>query len=277
MSNCSSCPSKSSCSKEKDTCGVVINPYNKIKNVIGVMSGKGGVGKSTVSTVIARKLAKKGYKVGVLDADVTGPSIPRLLGLKNKKVESNGKYFIPVENNEGIKVISLNLLIDDENEPVIWRGPVIAGVIKQFWEEVLWGEIDYLVVDMPPGTGDVALTVMQTIPLSGIVMVSIPQDMVSMIVAKAINMAKKMDVNILGIVENMSYVTCPDCDKKIYPFGEYDSKDFLEEMNTSILARLPMTRDISCLSKGEDIEENKEVDSIFNNMIDEILKGMEMR
>ena len=218
MSNCNGCPSKSSCSKESTSCNIENNPDNKIKKIIGVMSGKGGVGKSTISVLIAKQLRKKGYKVGIMDADITGPSIPRLLGIKNQRVQSSEELFFPVETNDGIKVISLNLLMEDENEPVIWRGPVIAGVVKQFYKDVLWGELDYLVIDMPPGTGDVALTVMQSIPINGLVMISLPQDMVSMIVAKAINMAKKMDINVLGVIENMSYILCPDCNKKINLF-----------------------------------------------------------
>ena len=173
------------------------------------MSGKGGVGKSTVTTLFAKELSKLGYKVGIMDADITGPSIPRLMGMKDEKAMGDGESIYPVMSKEGIKVISLNLLIDDENEPVIWRGPVVGGAVKQFWEDVIWGDLDFLLIDMPPGTGDVALTVMQSTPVNGVVMVSVPQDMVSMIVAKAVNMTKKMNIPVLGVVENMSYIVCP--------------------------------------------------------------------
>ena len=190
MSECNSCPSKDSCNS-KDTCMIKNSPHSSVKNIIGIMSGKGGVGKSTVSTMIAKDLNKKGFKVGILDADVTGPSIPRLLRVNDKKATANELGIIPVNTDSGIKVVSLNLLMENENQPVIWRGPLIAGIVEQFWTDVIWGELDYLIIDMPPGTGDVALTVMQSIPISGIIMVSVPQDLVSMIVSKAINMVKR--------------------------------------------------------------------------------------
>ena len=215
MANCNNCPSKSSCSKPKDGCMIENNPLNKINKVIGVMSGKGGVGKSTVSVLIAKELRKKGYKVGILDADITGPSIPRLLDIKDAEVESTENFLYPVETEDGIKVMSFNLLMEDENQPVIWRGPIISTAVRQFWTDVLWEELDYLIIDMPPGTGDVALTVMDSIPINGLIMVSIPQDMVSMIVAKAVNMARKMNISIIGVIQNMSYVLCPNCNEKI--------------------------------------------------------------
>jgi len=214
MAECSTCPSSDGCSKEKESCMVENNPLNNVKKIIGVMSGKGGVGKSSISVLIAKQLKQLGYSVGVLDSDITGPSVPRLLGLKGKRAGITEQMMLPVETSNGIKVMSLNLLTDKEDDPVIWRGPMLSGVVKQFWTEVLWGDLDYLVIDMPPGTGDVALTVMQSIPINGIVMVSVPQDLVSMIVSKAVNMARKMNINVLGVIENMSYITCPDCDKK---------------------------------------------------------------
>ena len=201
MSNCGSCPSKGECNKDQQSCGIQKNLLNKIKKIIGIMSGKGGVGKSTVSALIARNLAKQGYKVGVLDADITGPSIPRLLGVKDAKaMGAPNNCIYPVQSADGIKVMSLNLLLEDENQPVIWRGAMISNTVKQFYTDVIWGELDYLLIDMPPGTGDVALTVMQSIPINGIVMVSVPQDMVSMIVAKAVNMVKKLNIEIIGLV-----------------------------------------------------------------------------
>ena len=187
MSNCNTCPTEGDCTRPKEECGIENNPLNKINKVIGVMSGKGGVGKSTVSVLLAKSLNKMGYKVGIMDSDITGPSIPRLLGIKDAKVMSDSKNLYPVETDDGIKAISFNFLVKDENDPVVWRGPIVSSAVKQFWTDVAWGELDFLIIDMPPGTGDVALTVMDSIPISGIVMVSIPQDMVSMIVAKAIN------------------------------------------------------------------------------------------
>lgn len=274
MSNCDSCPSKGKCS-DKENCEIQNNPLNKIKHVIGVVSGKGGVGKSSISVLLAKRLREDGFKVGILDADITGPSIPKLLNLKDKNAYGNGKDIFPVETEDGIKVMSLNLLVDDEETPVIWRGPVIAGAVKQFWTDVLWGDIDYLVVDMPPGTGDVSLTVMQSMPISGLIMVSVPQDLVSMIVAKSINMAKKMNIKLLGIIENMSYIVCPDCKKKIKLFesGE-NTESFLKQMGIKFLGEMPMEKGISSLSSNGDKmldESTKKVfESIYTNIIEQM-------
>ena len=191
------------------------NTLSEVKRVIAVLSGKGGVGKSFVTGAIATELARHGHKVGVLDADITGPSIPKMFGMSGRHVHALGNLMLPEISEHGVKVMSSNLLLQNETDPVLWRGPVIAGAIRQFWSETSWGPIDYLLVDMPPGTGDVALTVFQSLPVDGIVIVTSPQDLVSMIVAKAVNMAEKMNVPILGIVENMSYIECPDCGKKI--------------------------------------------------------------
>lgn len=233
------------------------NPNNKIKNIIGVMSGKGGVGKSTMSVMIAKELRRKGHTVGILDADITGPSIPRLLNIHDKRAVGTNELIYPVESEEGIKVMSLNLVIEDEKEAVIWRGPAIVNVVKQFWTGVNWGELDYLVIDMPPGTGDVPLTVMQTIPIKGVVMVSIPQDMISMIVSKSIKMARKMNIEVFGVIENMSYIQCPDCDKKIKLFDGEGTEKFLEEMKVELLGELPMHKSIVNFSvdgaQGEDL------------------------
>lgn len=255
MSNCENCPTKENC-KTKDGCLIENNPYNFVKKIIGVMSGKGGVGKSTVSALIAEELNKKGYSVGILDADITGPSIPRLLKVKDKKVQSNELGLLPVTTENGIKVISLNLLMEDEQQPVIWRGPLIAGTVKQFWTDVFWGDLDYLIIDMPPGTGDVALTVMQSIPINGIVMVSVPQDLVSMIVAKAVNMVKTMNIKVIGVVENMSYIICPDCNKKIRIFDSENTEEFLNKLDLKLLGELPMCRDIANVSR-EDVQIQK--------------------
>lgn len=275
MGNCSTCASKGGCSSaQQESCGVQVNPNNQIKHIIGVMSGKGGVGKSTVSAMLAQQLANEGYRVGILDADITGPSIPRLMGLSDTRAVGIEGLIYPVVNDEGIKVMSINLLLESEDQPVVWRGPVIANAVKQFWEEVLWGELDYLVVDMPPGTGDVALTVMQTMPISGVVMVSTPQDMVSMIVSKAIHMLNKMDIKILGLVENMSYIQCPDCDKKIQLFNNSKMDAFLEESKLPLLGELPMTREVSSLTEGNYQEHQAVLSDLFGPIAKKVLEQL---
>lgn len=275
MTDCNSCPSKNSCNiEEQNTCGIKNNSSNQVKNIIGVMSGKGGVGKSTVSAMIAEELNKKGFKVGIMDADITGPSIPRLLNISHKKATANELGIIPVTTSNGIKVMSLNLLMEDEDQPVIWRGPLIAGVVEQFWTDVQWGDLDYLIIDMPPGTGDVALTVMQSIPISGLVMVSVPQDLVSMIVSKSINMAKKLNIPILGVVENMSYVKCPGCGKKIRIFESENTIKFLKENNLELLGELPMSKNIANVSvEGNDIIE-EEIQNTFEQIGTKIIKSL---
>jgi Mrp family chromosome partitioning ATPase len=251
------------------------NPLNNVKKIIGVMSGKGGVGKSSISVLIAKHLKQLRYKVGLLDADITGPSVPRLLGLKGEKAETTEQMILPVETSDGIKVMSLNFLIDKEDDPVIWRGPIISGVVKQFWTDVLWEDLDYLIIDMPPGTGDVALTVMQSIPINGIVMVSVPQDLVSMIVSKAVNMVKKMDINVLGVIENMSYITCPDCGKKIKLFNGESTDKFLKKMNLKLLGELPMLNSISNLAEYGYESVNESLELIFNPIVTNIIKNLE--
>ncbi|WP_394866832.1 Mrp/NBP35 family ATP-binding protein [Paraclostridium bifermentans] len=275
MSMCKTCPSNNGCTKDKNNCRVKNNNLNNVKKIIGVMSGKGGVGKSSISAIIAKQLNQLGYKVGVLDADITGPSIPRLLGVSGKKAIMSEDMILPVNTNEGIKVMSLNFLMENEGDPVIWRGPMISGVVEQFWKDVLWGELDYLVIDMPPGTGDVALTVMNSIPISGIVMVSVPQNLVSMIVSKAVNMARKMDINILGVIENMSYITCPDCDKKIRLFNGENTDKFLEEMNLNLLAELPMLNSVSNLSDGNTADEENNLKLVFEPIVNKIIGELE--
>lgn len=249
MTSCNTCPTKNECdTKDKENCLIENNPQNNVKKVIAVMSGKGGVGKSTVAALLAKSFRNQGYKVGVLDADITGPSIPRLLKVRNEKVESNEHGLLPVQSQEGIQIMSLNLLMKDEEQPVIWRGPMISNTVKQFWTDVHWGDLDYLIIDMPPGTGDVALTVMQTIPINGMIMVTTPQDMVSMIVAKSINMTKTMKIPIVGIIENMSYIKCPNCDERVNIFENYNYEEYLKRMNLLLLAQLPMCREIACLA-----------------------------
>ena len=245
--DCSSC--QASCGDRKTAKEDFLKPMNKysnIKKVIGVVSGKGGVGKSLVTCLLASACAKAGLKVGVLDADVTGPSVPKSFGI-NSRAMQDGECLLPAEADGGIKLMSVNLLLEDVNSPVVWRGPVISGLIEQFWSDVRWGELDYLFVDMPPGTGDVALTVFQSLPVDGIVIVSTPQDLVKMIVSKAFNMAKMMNVPVLGLVENMSYYTCPDCGKKINIFGESAIDETAGEFGVPVLAKLPINPEINRL------------------------------
>lgn len=271
MSKCNSCPSKNSCKSDATSCNIDINTNNKIKKVIGIMSGKGGVGKSTVTALLAKKLNKMGYKVGILDSDITGPSIPRLMGVQNERaISPNGKDIYPVITKENIKTISVNYMVNNENQPIVWKGPLIANTVKQFYNDVMWEELDYLLIDMPPGTGDVALTVMQNIPIAGIVMVSVPQDMISMIVAKAVNMAKMLDVNILGVVENMSYIQCPDCDKKIKLFEGEETQSFLNEMNLELLGELPMTKEIVNITHNGVDAISQDLDNILNSIVNKL-------
>lgn len=275
MSECNTCPSNDGCTKDKESCMIENNPLNNVKKIIGVMSGKGGVGKSSISVIIAKHLKQLGYSVGVLDADITGPSVPRLLGLKEKRAGGTEEMILPVETFDGIKVMSLNFLTEKEDDPVIWRGPVISGVVKQFWTDVLWEELDYLIIDMPPGTGDVALTVMQSIPINGIVMVSVPQDLVSMIVSKAVNMARKMNINVLGVIENMSYITCPDCGKEIKLFNGESTDKFLKEMDLKLLGELPMLDSVSNLANNWFESVNESLELIFNPIVTKIINDLE--
>ena len=271
MSDCSSCPSHGKCGNDSGTCGVKNNPLNKVKHVIGVMSGKGGVGKSTVSAMLAKELKKKGYSVGLLDADVTGPSAGRLMGLAGERAYAQNNMIIPVENKDGIKVISLNFMIEDENQPVVWRGAMLSSCVTQFWNETLWGDIDFLIVDMPPGTGDVSLTVMQSIPLTGVVMVSIPQDMVSMIVNKSINMTKMLKVPVLGVVENMSYILCPHCGEKISLHEKSSVDDFLHINNIELLGELPTDISVANMANNGDDQIKEEIAKEFTSITDKVL------
>ena len=230
-----------------DTSKLAQNDMSSVKHVIGVVSGKGGVGKSLVSGLIAADAARKGLKVGILDADITGPTIPLMFGFNHVGITAQNNLLVPARTKEGIEVMSINLLLRNPDDPVIWRGPVIGGCVKQFWNEVVWGELDVLVVDMPPGTGDVALTVFQSIPVDGVVIVASPQDLVATIVGKAVNMAKSMDVPVLGLVENMSYFECPDCGKKHYIFGDSHIDEVAEKYGVDVLARLPMNPDFAAM------------------------------
>lgn len=274
MSNCDSCPSKNNCGTKDEGCMIENNPKNNVNKIIAVMSGKGGVGKSTMSVLIAKNLSKRGYKVGILDADVTGPSVPRLLHISEERAFNSENGILPVEAEDGIKVMSMNLLTDSEEQPVIWRGPLIAGVVKQFWTDVFWGDLDYLVIDMPPGTGDVALTVMQSIPISGVVMVSVPQDMVSMIVSKAVIMTRKMNIKVLGVIENMSYITCPDCDRKIKIFEGENIENFYRDMELNLLGELPMTKEIVDISRNGLKELGKGIENVMHSIVEKVIKAL---
>lgn len=247
--DCSSC-SQNCSDREPESFIEKPHEQSKIKKVIGVVSGKGGVGKSIVSSILAVNMRRKGYDTAVFDADVTGPSIPKAFGIKGKAAGNESGIF-PSESTTGIKAMSVNLMLDNDTDPVVWRGPVIAGVVKQFWTDVMWGNVDYMFVDMPPGTGDVPLTVFQSLPVDGIVIVTSPQELVSMIVAKAVKMAEMMNIPILGVVENMSYAVCPDCGKKINVFGESKLESVAEKYKLDILGRIPMdTRLAAACDKG---------------------------
>ncbi len=233
--SCEGCPS----AKGAQSLQEKLNEFSRIGHVIGVVSGKGGVGKSLVTASLANLMADMGYKVGIMDADVTGPSIPKMYGL-SKRIIADNRGMIPAVTKNDIKVVSLNLLVPDPEQAVIWRGPVIAGVVKQFWTDVVWGDLDYLFVDMPPGTGDVPLTVFQSLPVDGILVVTSPQDLVSLIVKKALNMAHMMNIPALGIIENYSYLICPDCGKKIHVFGESHLKDTVASFGVPVAGYMPI-------------------------------------
>ncbi len=237
--DCSSCSANCSSRTSGAPAKEAPHPKSRISKVIGVVSGKGGVGKSMTSAMLAVAMRRKGYSVGILDGDITGPSIPKLFGIHGKAMGDQDGIW-PIQSRTGIQVMSINLLLDNEEDPVVWRGPVIAGAVKQFWQDVIWQDVDFMFVDMPPGTGDVPLTVFQSLPVDGIIVVASPQELVSMIVSKAVNMAQMMNVPILGIVENMSYFTCPDCGKKIQIFGESHVDEIAASHGLEVLAKLPM-------------------------------------
>ena len=242
--NCASCSSSDCGDRKKESLLAAPNPKSNVKKVIAVVSGKGGVGKSTVTSMLAVAMSKKGKRVGVLDADITGPSAPTAFGVSEcQGASEEGLY--PAMTRTGIQVMSINLLLDNSTDPVVWRGPVIAGAVKQFWTDVIWEDVDYMFVDMPPGTGDVPLTVFQSLPVDGIVIVTSPQDLVSMIVSKAVKMANMMHIPVLGFVENYAYLECPDCGKKIEVFGKSHLDEVAAEFGLPILARLPINPDVA--------------------------------
>ena len=268
--DCASC-SANCASREKESLLIPANALSDVKHVIGVVSGKGGVGKSLVTTMLAVLLQREGYKVGILDADVTGPSIPKAFGMKNVEVFGDDNGMIPPSTTTGIDVMSVNLLLSDETKPVVWRGSIISGTVQQFWKDTIW-DVDVLLVDCPPGTGDVPLTVFQTLPLDGIVIVSSPQDLVSMIVSKAANMAAMMNIPVLGLVENLSYVKCPDCGKEIKVFGESHIEEIAEKFGYELLARIPMDPKLSALVDRGLIElmENDYMDNAAQKLIEKL-------
>lgn len=244
------------------------NPHSNVKHVIGIVSGKGGVGKSFVTASLANKLGREGYQTAIMDADITGPSIPKMFGVKGPLLGSeDGAY--PVEAEDGTKIVSMNLILENDEQPVVWRGPVIAGTVKQFWTDIMWGNVDYMFVDMPPGTGDVPLTVFQSLPVDGIIIVTSPQDLVSMIVKKAINMAEMMKIPVLGLVENYSYIQCPDCGKKIQLFGKSHIEEVAKEFGLPVLGQIPLDPKNAELADAGKIYEND------NTYLDQAVRTLE--
>lgn len=262
--NCSSC--SSSCSERTEPQSMLekLNDSSKVRRVIGVVSGKGGVGKSLVTALLASRMQQKGFRTAVLDADITGPSIPKIFGL-TKKAMGVPNGILPVLTSGGTQVMSVNLLLPQDTDPVIWRGPLIAGVVKQFWTDVIWQDVDYMFVDMPPGTGDVPLTVFQSIPVDGIVVVTSPQELVGMIVGKAVKMASAMNIPILGIVENMSYFECPDCGKRHAIFGESHAEELAAGYGIPVLTKLPIDPDIPRMCDAGRVED------VRGNWLDELI------
>ncbi len=267
--SCSTC--NESCNERKEApIDFLEKPHelSNIKKVIGVVSGKGGVGKSLVTSILAASMNRKGYNTAILDADITGPSIPKAFGIE-EKARANKLGWFPVKSNTGINIMSINLLVENDTDPVVWRGPIIASAVKQFWTDVIWGDIDYMFVDMPPGTGDVPLTVFQSLPVDGIIIVTSPQELVSMIVSKAVKMAEMMNIPIIGLVENMSYLKCPDCGKEIKVFGDSHIDEIAEEHNINLIAKMPIDPQLasSC--------DNGSIETFEVNYLDSITKILE--
>ena len=269
--DCSSCAKD--CGEREGGSPFQIKPLHegcRVGKVYGIVSGKGGVGKSMVTSQLAVSARRAGYNVGVLDADITGPSIPKAFGV-HTRADGTADAIIPVSTTTGIQLMSVNLLLENETDPVIWRGPVIGGVVQQFWTDVLWDDVDYMFVDMPPGTGDVALNVFQTLPVDGIIVVASPQELVSMVVEKAVKMAQMMNIPIVGIVENMSYMTCPDCGKKLYPFGEGKTEEAAAKYGLPVLAKMPIDPDLAKLVDDGAIESFE--GSWLDGVLDKILSN----
>ena len=269
--NCSSCSSSTCGDRKAESLLAQPNPKSNVKKVIAVVSGKGGVGKSTVSAMLAVAMAREGKRVGILDADITGPSAPTAFGVTECQ-GANEEGLYPAVSRTGIQVMSINLLLDNPADPVVWRGPVIAGAVKQFWTDVIWEDVDYLFVDMPPGTGDVPLTVFQSLPVDGVVIVTSPQDLVSMIVSKAVRMANMMHIPVLGLVENYSYLKCPDCGKEIKVFGESHLEEIAAAMHLPVLAKLPID---PAVAEAFDNGLMETVDTQAVNKVIEVIKNAE--
>ena len=251
--DCSTCGE--SCSERKEESLIApLNSMSSVKKVIGIVSGKGGVGKSLVTSLMAAGMQKKGYRAAVLDADITGPSIPKIFGIEGM---AKGREYgiLPSASQNGVEVMSVNLLLENTSDPVVWRGPILAGTVKQFWTDVIWDDVDFMFVDMPPGTGDVPLTVFQSLPIDGIIVVTSPQELVSMIVEKAVKMAKMMNIPIMGLVENMSYFSCPDCGKEIQVFGESHIEEIAKQNDLKVLGRIPINPEIAAKCDAGKVEE----------------------
>lgn len=263
----SDCPDKEKCNLEEFRCKT--HELNDIKRTVAVLSGKGGVGKSLVTSLLAVMMRRKGYQVGILDADITGPSIPKVFGADDARADVSEFGIYPVRTHNDIKIMSINLLLEKSDTPVIWRGPLIAGAVKQFWTDVIWGKLDYLFLDMPPGTGDVPLTVFQSIPLDGIIIVTSPQDLVSLIVKKAYNMAKAMNIPVIGVIENMSYAICPECGKQMNVFGDSKAEQVALEMGIPFLGRLPIDPELAAFC------DNGEIEKFDKNYIDKCIGILE--
>ena len=266
---CEGCPSAGNCDQEIKK--AKLNDRSKVKRVVAVLSGKGGVGKSFITSYLAVSLKRKGYNVGILDADVTGPSIPKSFGITEKAMGEDGIIY-PIDTRSGIKVMSANCLLEDDSEPIVWRGILLGNLVKQFYEDVLWEDLDFLLIDMPPGTGDIALTTFQMILINDLIIVTSPQDLVSLVVTKAIKMARMMKINVLGVVENMSYLVCPDCGKHIPVFGESHLDEFAKKMNFKVLGKLPI------VSENATKVDNGEIESVnipeFESITLEVEKGV---
>ncbi len=265
--NCSTC--SKDCAERKDF-REKLNELSNVKKVIGIVSGKGGVGKSLVTSLLAVKANKAGYKTAILDADITGPSIPKVFGINNRAETFEDKYLLPAVSKKGIQVMSINLLLENASDPVVWRGPVIAGAVKQFWTDVIWKDVDYMFVDMPPGTGDVPLTVFQSLPVDGIIVVASPQDLVSMIVGKAVKMANMMNIPVIALVENMSYFVCPECNKQYNIFGQSKIDAVANKYGVDTVAKLPIDPNFASLCDDGKIEDVNE--SYLDNVLQAIIE-----
>ena len=271
--DCSSCSQNCGERTEPQSFLKELNPYSSVKKVIAVVSGKGGVGKSLVTSMLASEMQRRGHRCAVLDADITGPSIPKSFGITQKAMGTD-EFLIPVTTESGMQIMSINLILEDDTAPVVWRGPVIAGAVTQFWTDVLWQDVDYMFVDMPPGTGDVPLTVFQSLPIDGIVIVTTPQDLVSMIVAKAVKMAGMLNVPVLGLVENMSYFTCPDCGKRHEIFGASRAEHVAREFDIPHVARLPIDPAITTMVDAGEVE--KVSGEFVGSLVDSLEKDLSL-